>query len=231
MLNVRKKIKKFLRLSKWPLSFLRSTKPISNKFGLDRGQPIDRYYIERFLIENSKYIRGNVLEIAEATYSEKFGKNLHKIEIFDFTRDNQKATVIGDLTKFETLPENLVDCFICTQTFNFIYDLKSAIKGSRRMLKSGGTLLSTVAGLTQISKYDMDRWGDYWRFTTLSIKRLFEEEYGKDNVTIDFYGNCLSACSLLKGLASEELTEKELNYKDTNYQIIITIVAHKVTTS
>jgi hypothetical protein len=34
-------------------------------------------------------------------------------------------------------------------------------------LKPGGVLLATVSGISQISRYDMYRWGDYWRFTTL----------------------------------------------------------------
>ena len=51
---------------------LRSTKPVSKVFGLDRGIPIDRYYIEQFLEQNKSFIKGAVLEIAESTYSKKF---------------------------------------------------------------------------------------------------------------------------------------------------------------
>lgn len=219
-------IKNFIPLNKI-FSLFRSTKPVSSKFGLDRGQPIDRYYIEKFLSDNSKYIHGNVLEIAESTYSKKFGKDVKTFGVLNFTADNPNATAIGDLAEPDTLPENRVDCFICTQTFNFIYDIRSAIKGARRLLKPEGTLLATVAGLCQISKYDMERWGDYWRFTTLSARKLFEEEFGKGNVTVDFYGNCLAACSLLKGLSSQELTRSELEFKDENYQVLITILAQK----
>ena len=39
--------------------------PISNVFGFDRGQPIDRYYVENFLSENASLIRGVVLEVAD----------------------------------------------------------------------------------------------------------------------------------------------------------------------
>ena len=48
---------------------LRRVQPVSSVFGLERGNPIDRYYIEKFLKENDRYIKGNVLEIAESTYS------------------------------------------------------------------------------------------------------------------------------------------------------------------
>ena len=39
--------------------------PVSREFGFDRGTPIDRYYIEKFLGENADKIKGNILEIAE----------------------------------------------------------------------------------------------------------------------------------------------------------------------
>lgn len=43
---------------------LRSVVPISIVYGLDRGQAIDRYYIENFLSDNMEHIRGSVLEMA-----------------------------------------------------------------------------------------------------------------------------------------------------------------------
>ncbi|GEM_PF-2898356 len=75
------------------------------------------------------------------------------------------------MTNINTLPSNTIDCFIVTQTLNFIYDVKSAVRGIFHMLKDGGIILATVAGISQISRYDMDRWGDYWRFTDLFIKQ------------------------------------------------------------
>lgn len=39
--------------------------PTSKRFGQERGKAIDRYYIEKFLKENEKYICGIVMEIAE----------------------------------------------------------------------------------------------------------------------------------------------------------------------
>jgi hypothetical protein len=194
---------------------------------LDRGKPIDRYYIEKFLSENSAYIYGNVLEIAESYYSKMYGSKDIKLEILHATSDNPNATIIGDLTDLDSLPEGIIDCFICTQTFNFIYDVQAAIEGSYKLLKKDGVLLASVAGITQISEYDMQRWGDYWRFTTLSAEKAFSSVFGKNNVEVNCYGNVLSATALLHGISSEELTTEELDYKDKNYQITITIRATK----
>ena len=39
------------------LGTLRSSGPLSDNFGFDRGTPVDRYYIERFLYDNRADIR------------------------------------------------------------------------------------------------------------------------------------------------------------------------------
>jgi hypothetical protein len=204
------------------------TGPISRSFGMDRGIPIDRYYIERFLSANKQFIHSNVLEIAENTYSKQFGSNIKTYEILHFDDSNPKTTIIGDLTKPETLPENRINCFICTQTLNFIFDVQKAIEGSYKLLKQGGCFLCTVSGISQISRYDMDRWGDYWRFTDLSIRLLTENVFGKGNVEITIYGNALAATAFLKGLAVDDLPDSRLlNETDPDYQVTIGIRAIK----
>ena len=206
---------------------LRSIKPISIKFGLDRGTPIDRVFIEDFLLKNQQYINGVCLEISEDFYTKKFGNNINKCEILHATNSNKSATIIGDLTKLESLPENYVDCFICTQTYNFIYDFRKAIEGSYKLLKQNGTLLATVSGISQISKYDMDRWGDYWRFTNKSLDKVFNEIFGENNFEITSYGNVLTSVSFLNGISAEELTKEELFTNDNNFQLILCVKAHK----
>lgn len=201
--------------------------PVSRFFGEDRGTPIDRYYIEKFLGQQQHLIKGTVLEIADSHYSKKFGANASKYEVLFINDNNPHATIIGDLTEHQTLPTNTVDCFICTQTFNFIYGFSEAIRGAYQLLKPGGYLLATVAGPSQISRFDMDRWGDYWRFTTLSAQRTFDEIFGKGNVEVDFYGNCLSAISLIRGIAAEEIPKEKLDFKDQDYEVIVTVTARK----
>ncbi|MFA7658238.1 MAG: methyltransferase domain-containing protein [Candidatus Gastranaerophilaceae bacterium] len=217
-------MKSFRKISKISLN---TTKPISKLFGFDRGTPIDRYYIEKFLAENSQYIRGSVLEIAEDTYSKKFASGEIRQEILHFDNTNPNATIVGDLTKIETLPENTADCFICTQTFNFIYDVKSSLLGAKHLLKDGGVLLATVGGLSQISRYDMDRWGDYWRFTDKSLEMLAKEA-GFSKASVIIYGNAMAATAFIQGLAQEDLKDlKMLDETDEDYQIILGLVAKK----
>jgi hypothetical protein len=225
--KLRRLIRSFFRKPVHFDDFL-TTEPVSRKFGFDRGTPIDRYYIESFLTENKRFIQGRVLEIAESTYSKQFGSNITACEILHYDDSNKKATIIGDLSKEASLPEEKVDCFICTQTLNFIFEVNKAIKGSWKLLKKEGTFLGTVSGISQISRYDMDRWGDYWRFTDLSIRRLFENVYGKGNVEVKIFGNALAATAFLKGLAVDDLPDtKLLDVTDKDYQVTIGIRATK----
>jgi len=223
--NIRHSVKRQANPVNW--YNLRSTIPVSAVFGLDRGTPIDRYYIEEFLKTNKALINGKVLEVAESHYSKRFGTNVESFEVLYHNNENPRATIVGDLTKKQTLPVNKIDCFICTQTFQFIYNYKEAIQGAHHLLKKDGILLATLAGISQISRYDMDRWGDYWRFTILSAAKSFGEVFGEGQVTVNYFGNVLSAISFLEGISAEELSPEELNCKDENYQILITIVARK----
>jgi hypothetical protein len=73
----------------------------------------------------------------------------------------------------------------------------------------------------------MERWGDFWRFTSLSARRLFEEVFSPPNVTVEAHGNVLAALAFLHGMASEELRKGELDYYDPDYEVIITVRAVK----
>ncbi|MCL2074549.1 MAG: glycosyltransferase [Marinilabiliaceae bacterium] len=207
--------------------------PLSTCFGFDRGKPIDRYYIEKFLYDNRQYFKGRILEVAQDWYSSKYAA-LNKtndekpiIETLHLDGTEKKVTIVGDLTNLQTLPENRYDCFVCTQVLHVIYDVSAALEGAYKLLKEGGVFLATTTGISQICRGDMDRWGDYWRFTNKSLELLFQKTQFKE-VEIVPMGNVLAACAFLQGLALEELPKKELlDIIDDNYQLIIGIKAVK----
>lgn len=201
--------------------------PISNIFGFERGLPIDRYYIEKFLEENAYYIKGTVLEVAGRGYTTKYGTDIEKSISMHVCDASEEDNIIANLETGEGIVDELADCFIITQTLPFIYDVKAAAENTIRFLKKGGTALVTVSGITQISRYDMDRWGHYWSFTTASLKRLFEECKDVESVEINAYGNVKSSVSGLYGLAVEDMDESDLIYQDDDYQQIITAVVKK----
>ena len=225
------------RLNHWPpvgkvdFGDLRRLSPISEKFGLDRGLCIDRYYIEEFLARFSTDIRGHVLEVGDDRYIKKFGVDrVTRSDVLHVQEGQPNATLVADLSCDQTQPANTFDCIICTQTLQFIYDFRSAVQCLCRILKPGGVLLATFAGISQVSRFDMDRWGDYWRFTTLSTRRVFDEVFSHEKIQIHAYGNVLASVAFLHGLAAGELTQEELDYHDPDYQLLITVRAVKPVT-
>jgi SAM-dependent methyltransferase len=215
-------------LSTVELGRLDRVEPVSTQFGFDRGKPIDRYYIENFLIQNTKDIRGRVLEVGDSTYTKRFGGDkVEQSDILHAIEGNSSATIVADLTRADNIPINTFDCIILTQTLQFVYDLSAAVNHLHRILKPNGVLLITVPGISQISRYDMDRWGDFWRFTTLSVQHLFNEKFSHENIEVKTYGNVLAATAFLYGLAVEDLKSEQLDYHDPDYQMLITVRAVK----
>lgn len=226
--------KRWKRLTQWPVvgtvrfGGLRRVQPVSRRFGLDRGKPIDRYYIEAFLSRNAGDILGHVLEMGDDNYTRKFGESrVTRSDILHLHPGNPQATLVGDLANAQHIPSNSFDCIIFVQTLQFIYDFRAALGHLHRILRPGGKLLATFPGISQISRYDMDRWGDFWRFTSLSARQLFEESFPAGNVTVQAHGNVLSAIAFLEGLAVEELKREELDQPDLDYELLITVRAVK----
>jgi SAM-dependent methyltransferase len=207
---------------------LRRLTPISRVFGLDRGTPVARYYIEQFLSAHAADIHGNVLEIGDDTYTRRFGgERVTHCDVLHVESSNPNATIVGDLTDAPHISSDKFDCIILTQTLNFIYDVRAAITTLHRILRPGGVLLATTSGISQISRYDMDRWGHYWDLTSLSARRLLEEVFSPRHVQVTAHGNVLAAVAFLHGLSAQELRQKELDYRDPDYELVITIRAVK----
>ena len=206
----------------------RSLQPLVHSFKFE-GQCIDRYYIDGFLSGHAVDIRGHVLEIGDDTYTRRFGgAGVVQSDVLNAVEGNPNATVVADLTDASHLTSDTFDCFICTQTLQYIYDVRAAVRTIHRILKPGGVVLATFPGIAHISRYDMEHWGEYWRFTSMAARRLFEDVFLPKNVEVFPYGNVLVAMSFLHGLPADELKQEELDYRDLDYEVVIAVRAVKM---
>ncbi|MBF0168528.1 MAG: polysaccharide deacetylase family protein [Alphaproteobacteria bacterium] len=197
--------------------------PANRVFGLDRGMPIDRWYIERFLSANASDIVGDVLEIGDPTYTKQFGhEETVRSKVLTASKE-MPADYRGDIADPATLPDGSFDCLIMVQTLQFIYDIRKALTEVRRSLKPGGILLATFPGITQISRYDMDRWGEFWRLTSKSAGRLFADVFQGDHIEVSTFGNAAATTAFLNGLSVEELPKGILDKWDRDYEMLITV--------
>lgn len=212
------------RVGPSPFGDLRRVEPVSRVFGLDRGLPVDRWYIERFLQRHADDIRGAVLEVGDDRYTRQFGR-ASRSDVLNMDAEMPGTTVAADLSNPDALPNAAWDCIICMQTLQFVYDVQAAVASLRRMLKPGGVALCSLSGISQISRYDMDRWGEYWRFTSLSAQRLFDEEFGSGRAEVETSGNVLASVAFLEGISAQELKPEELDVADPDYHLVITVRA------
>jgi glycosyltransferase involved in cell wall biosynthesis len=221
------------RWARWPpvgwirFGSLRRLRPISSCWGFDRGTPVDRFYIERFLEAHAGDIRGRVLEVGEDTYTLRFGGDqVRQSDVLHIAADHPGATIIADLQAADHVPSDTFDCVILTQTMQYIYDLDAAVRTLHRILKPGGVLLATMPGISETGEDDSGAaW--HWSFTPLSLRRLFGEVFPREAVTVRSHGNVLAAIAFLHGIAAEELRRRELEFEDSRYVVSNTLRAVK----
>lgn len=202
--------------------------PISDTWGFDRGAPVDRLYIEEFIAGCNADIHGRVLEVYNDDYASRFGG--HRVSRVDILHDKPglgRATVVFDLTNTSASPKGQFDCIICTQTLHLIYDLAAAVHSLHDMLAPGGVLLLTVPGISASPRRGLDGYEDYWRFTSSSVRRIFQTYFDDENLRIKCYGNVYAATAFLHGLAVEELDADKLGYEDPDYEMLISVRATK----
>jgi len=209
------------------LGDLRRVSPIDPNWGFERGTPIDRVYVERFLGDHASDVRGHVLEIAAPDYTRRFGTGVERVDILMATEGNPEATIVGDLADAPHIPSDTFDCAIVTQTFQFIYDVRAAVATLHRILAPGGVLLATAPGITKISPPEDEEYGEWWHYTGRSLRRLAGEAFGEGNVEVTSYGNVLAAAGFLYGLAASDLDASELEVHDPLYEVVIGLRAVK----
>lgn len=207
----------------------RRVRPFNRVSGGGRGLPLDRYYVESFLERRASDIQGRVLEIAEPMYTRRYGGDrVTRSEVLHVAAgESPYTTIVGDLTSAENVPSDAFDCVVLTQTLHLIYDVRAAIATLHRIVKPGGVVLATFPGLANISRPDMDRWGQYWNFTSLAARRAFEEGFPGGEIEVEAHGNVLVTTAFLYGLATEELTPDELEFRDEDYEFMLTVRAMK----
>ncbi len=200
-------------------------RPIDAFFGRKRGEPIDRYYIEKFLDEHKEFIRGRCLEIAEDTYTKKFGGNRVTDSVMLHVEGWGDNVIKGNLETGDGIVAETYDSMIITQTLMCIYNVEAAVRNIFVGLKKGGSALVTVSGISQIARYDDDNWGMFHSFYMSGLKKLFYPVFGEENVEIIHYGNVKTAMAFLYGAVREEVRDEDFNISDMDYPVIYGIHA------
>lgn len=206
--------------------FLNPIKPISQIYGMERGAPIDRFYIEKFLEENMASIKGMCLEILDRKYTLKYGgEKVLKPDVLDIDINNQKANIHGDLRDLKNIiPDGKYDCIILTQVLQFIDNYDAALLECKRILKPGGSLLITAPAISRIDCMSGVN-GDYWRFTEAPLGYILKNKFS--SVEISSFGNVKTGAAFWFGLSQQDINRKSYLSDDKNFPILVTAVVKK----
>jgi SAM-dependent methyltransferase len=199
---------------------LRRTTPFSSCYGWDRGTPIDRFYIERFLQREAAAIRGDVMEVRDAAYARRFGgERVTRTHVVDIDEGNRKATLIADLTRPGALPDEAYDAIVMTQTLHITTDDRQGFRTLWAALRPGGTILFSGPFVGRIDHESPEH--DHWRYTPNGLRRTLAEVLPGADVHVEGHGNVLAGASYLLGLAAEELSAAELEVSDPAFPIVV----------
>ena len=201
----------------------------SHDWGYDRGTPVDRPFIERFLQRHGSDIGGDVLEIQEDDYTRRLGGDqVERREVLDLDPANQLATIVGDLRSLDHVPADTFDSIVLTQTLHVIDDMRAVLRECHRVLKPGGVLLATLPSASRVClEYGRD--ADYWRVTAAGARQLFSEVFAPASVDVEALGNSLTNAAFSFGLASEELPPHSFETSDPYFPLVVGVRAVKTT--
>lgn len=202
--------------------------PVGKTYGAYRGGSICRYYLDAFLNQYKSAINGNVLEIGDRKYTDRYGTDVKASYVLHFDDQCEKCGLDfrGDLRTGEGIDKDFYDCIIFTQVLNFVQDINRTPDILIKALKPGGKLLIGVSGISPIARCDMDKYGHYWNFTDKSISNMFTRDNTKCEVWTK--GNCKVACAFLQGMGCTELTVGELEDTDEDFQVVILAVVTRL---
>jgi SAM-dependent methyltransferase len=200
------------------------TQPLSKHWGYDRGTPIDRWYIERWLSGQARDIRGSVLEAMDSRYTTRFGTGVTTSQVLDVDPSNREATLVADLEQPDEFATAVFDCIVLTQVLQYVFDLPAAVSSIHGALRPGGICLATVPLISRLDAAVPPE-SEYWRLTGAACARLFGERFGTANVQVSECGNVRAGSAFLLGLAAEELSERELAREDPFFPILTTVRA------
>jgi SAM-dependent methyltransferase len=205
------------------LGSLSKTTPVGG-WGYDRGTPVDRWYIDRFLERHRSAITGRVLEVKDSGYTDRLGHGVTERGVLDIDTGNRRATYVCDLAAPDgALPREHFDCFVLTQTLQYVHDLPAALATAHDVLRPGGVLLATVPVVSRFIDPPLE---DAWRFTPAGTARLVASAFGGE-LDVHAPGNVLATIAFLEGLAAEDLEPDQLAATDRRFPLLVCVRAQR----
>lgn len=166
---------------------------------VERGDlpSITRWYSDHWLSQHQPNLNGRVL----------------KVDSTELSADGMDVALC-----------DAYDAVICALQLQSVYDLESAVKHMWGLLKPSGVLFATLPAVTTAQGMNEN---DFWRFTVISARRLFELQFHKDWIEVQPLGNVLTSIGALHGLQAGEFSQRELDTVGVQHPVLIGVKATK----
>lgn len=188
--------------------------PLSERWGWDRGKPLHRWYVDRFLARFSADVRGRCLEFNDALYCQHYGgARVTDQQVVHIDASNALATIVADLAGPNDVPSDRFDCIVCTHVLHVVRDPPRMIAELHRILAPGGVLLIAAPQLSMAGP----EFHELWRFTQNGVRHLLAPHFPE--AIVESYGNSLVAAAEIRGLVVSDLTVAELLAQDDRFAI------------
>ena len=181
--------------------------PITDDWGFSRGHPVDRHYIESFLMRHAGDIRGAVLEVGDRGYTQRFGEGrVTTSDVLDVQADNAAATYVADLRDATSVPSDTFDCFILTQVLVLIRETPRSVARDFPDLETRRRCTNYGPGdlPDQFRPAEADGWS--WSSYPATLRWLLSKaNFERDTLTVEAFGNLRTTVAFLAGLAQTDL--------------------------
>jgi SAM-dependent methyltransferase len=223
----RPRVRRVLHPVRW--GNLRRLHPYAPRPG-DRGTAIARWYHLQFLEKHRADVRGRVLEIGDPRYTARFGHEVRSVDILDIRTDNERATLVGDLSDPGWIPEAAFDCVLAPGTLQYVRDPIVGLASLWNAVAPGGNLLVGFPGIHRGDEHRVTP-SERWRFQRPGIETWLELAKVDGEIEIVGYGNVLACVAALMHISAEEMDPAELAHQDPNFVLEYWVRAHRPSTT
>jgi len=197
--------------------------------GRQRGEPVIRYYWERFLARYQHDLRGHCLEVGSTQAIRRHGGAAVGVaEAIDLApRDG--VTVVADLSRADGIADGTYDCFIVPFTMHLIYDVEAALYHAIRILKPGGVLLANFPCVDFYFPRGLDMGTGrplfvFWWFTPIQVENLLRRAgLGPADFDLVADGNLFARVAYQMNMPVEELSAPERDHHDAGHPLLLSV--------
>ena len=204
------------------LGDLRRVTPIDSGFGLGRGKPVDRHYIEDFLCRHAADMRGRVLEVGENVYTPALRRRARDAKRHPPRRRFEPARDAGRRSRRrERAAERRVrllhlhpDAHLHLRRAARGADDPSHPRSGRRAARDGARHQPDEPVRSRPLGRVLALHGAVARALARRVLR-------RARVEVEAYGNVLASTAFLQGLWPSDLSRDELDHRDQRYQMLV----------